>query len=335
MDSRNPFLVSQSGNQEPNALPLYNRRIARRHFNGMNTFEFHRLRWHFQALGRLSFPKGESGNVVRGAFGLLLRQTASPEVYARLFQPGNSPGGASPSGFKDWPRPFLFRTGVVEGREIAPGETFCIDMHVFDSRPELMGAIRAAFQQLGEAGLGPGRGRATLRRVERIGIDESSWEMAAEPGPPSVVSLDPEPAERAVRRVRLRFLTPTELKGGSEPGAVPGRRPEFGVLFARLRDRISTLRALYGAGPLEVDFRGLGARARAVELISSHLNWTTARRRSSRTGQSHPLGGFIGEAEYAGELGEFMPWLRAARWTGVGRQTVWGKGDMRVIAAGD
>jgi hypothetical protein len=35
--------------------------------------------------------------------------------------------------------------------------------------------------------------------------------------------------------------------------------------------------------------------------------------------------------EYAGELGEFLPWLRAARWTGVGRQTVWGKGDLRVI----
>jgi hypothetical protein len=26
-----------------------------------------------------------------------------------------------------------------------------------------------------------------------------------------------------------------------------------------------------------------------------------------------------------------MPWLWAARWVGVGRQTVWGKGDVRVI----
>ena len=300
----------------------------------MNTFEFYRLRSSFQALGRLHFPPGESGNLVRGAFGLLLRQTASSDVYACLFEPGRA--GNRPSGLKDWPRPFVFRTAAVDGREIAPGEAFHIDMHVFDCRPELLAAIRATFERLGEAGLGPGRGRAALNRVEQIGEDESTWEMAAEPGPPSVISLDPEPADRAIRRVRLRFVTPTELKGGngpdSGPGLGPDGAPEFGVLFARLRDRISTLRALYGAGPLEIDFRGLGRRARAVDLVSSDLNWMTVRRRSSRTGQSHPLGGFTGEAEYTGELSEFLPWLRAARWTGVGRQTVWGKGDVRVMA---
>jgi CRISPR/Cas system endoribonuclease Cas6 (RAMP superfamily) len=53
-------------------------------------------------------------------------------------------------------------------------------------------------------------------------------------------------------------------------------------------------------------------------------------RRSSRTGQIHPIGGFIGEAEYEGDLTEFVPYLRAAQWTGVGRQTVWGKGQVRV-----
>jgi hypothetical protein len=53
-------------------------------------------------------------------------------------------------------------------------------------------------------------------------------------------------------------------------------------------------------------------------------------RRSSRTGQRHPLGGFIGEAEYEGDLlHEFLPILRAAQWTGIGRQTVWGKGEIR------
>jgi len=299
----------------------------------VNTFEFYRLRWSFQALGRLLFPAGRSGNVVRGAFGLLLRQTASRDVYARLFEPGRA--GGRPSGLKDWPRPFVFRIAAVDGREIAPGEDFHIDMHVFDCRPELTGAIRAAFEQLAETGLGPGRGRAALSRVEQIGEDETAWEMTGQPGPPSVVSLDAEPGDRSARRVRLRFLTPTELKGGNGLGAGPRGGPEFGVLFARLRDRISTLRALYGAGPLEIDFRGLGARARAVTLLSSDINWTSARRHSSRTGQSHPLGGFTGEAEYAGELGEFLPWLRAARWTGVGRQTVWGKGDMRVLATGE
>lgn len=54
-------------------------------------------------------------------------------------------------------------------------------------------------------------------------------------------------------------------------------------------------------------------------------------RRSSRTGQVHSIGGFIGEAEYEGDLSEFIPYLRAAKWTGVGRQTVFGKGEIWVL----
>jgi hypothetical protein len=128
-----------------------------------------------------------------------------------------------------------------------------------------------------------------------------------------------------VSRIRVRFLTPTELKGTE--------RPEFGVLMARVRDRISTLRALYGAGPLEIDFKAFGERARSVPMSRCELVAVTAERVSRRTGQRHSIGGFTGvveyeKAEYEGDLAEFLPYLEIARWTGVGRQTVWGKGEI-------
>ena len=53
-------------------------------------------------------------------------------------------------------------------------------------------------------------------------------------------------------------------------------------------------------------------------------------RRSSRTGQTHPIGGFVVDGEYEDELSEFIPYLSAAKWTGVGRQTVWGKGEVQI-----
>jgi len=132
--------------------------------------------------------------------------------------------------------------------------------------------------------------------------------------------------EEVVDRLRVRFVTPTELKSGRE---IIGQ-PEFAVLFARLRDRISTLRALYGAGPLEIDFRAMGEAAARVKMTRCELTRTGTERRSSRTGQRHPLGGFAGEAEYEGDLGEFMSYLRLGKWIGVGRQTVWGKGEIDV-----
>jgi hypothetical protein len=64
---------------------------------------------------------------------------------------------------------------------------------------------------------------------------------------------------------------------------------------------------------------------------TADLAWEEVKRKSGRAGQVHPIGGFTGEAEYAGPLAEFLPWLGAARWVGVGRQTVWGKGDVRVL----
>jgi hypothetical protein len=123
----------------------------------------------------------------------------------------------------------------------------------------------------------------------------------------------------------VRFVTPTELKGAGQVA----ERPEFAILFARLRDRISALRALYGAGPLQIAFREMGERAATVRLRRLEIEWEKVERRSGRTGQTHPIGGFTGEAEYEGDMAEFLPWLRAGRWSGVGRQTVWGKGDIR------
>jgi hypothetical protein len=148
-------------------------------------------------------------------------------------------------------------------------------------------------------------------------------------GPNTQLSAHPDTRTSVAatgQRIRVRFLTPTELKA---EGRVV-REPEFGVLFARVRDRLHTLRSLYGGGPLPLDFSAAGERARAVKLIGSDLRWEMSERRSGRTGQTHPLGGFTGWAEYEGELAEFVPYLRAATWTGVGRQTTWGKGHIEV-----
>jgi len=274
------------------------------------TFEFIRLRFRFHAGESIVFPPGKAANTLRGAFGMMLRETASPAGYARIFAPVAR--GEGPSGLADRPRPFVFRAAHLDGKTIPAGSGFHFDLHLFDVNHPVSPALQEAYTRLAQAGLGPGRGRAELVSVgqERFAIP-----------------LD-GPVEPAAR-VRVTFLTPTELKSllqsRGHQGAV---RPEFPILFARLRDRISTLRALYGPGPLDIDFRAMGERASMVRLSRCDLRWTEIERRSTRTGQTHPLGGFTGEVEYDGDLGEFLPYLRAGQWTGVGRQTVWGKGEI-------
>lgn len=290
---------------------------------------FFRLRFEFAALEHLYFPAGKSGNTLRGGFGAVFRKLACvPECpgaaacarraecpYARIFEP-RAARGEGPSGLADWPRPFVFRAAHLDGRAIRPGERFHFGLHVFDLREPALPYFEQAFAELARHGVGPGRGRAELTAMRCLTLDGT----ALPKGEPAPVELPLAPAEPA-RRVRVRFVTPTELKGA--------KQPEFGALFARLRDRVSTLSALYGGGPPAIDFRAMGERAAAVRMTRCDLARVEVLRRSTRTGLVHPLGGFTGEAEYEGALREFLPYLRAGKWTGVGRHTVWGQGELK------
>ena len=281
-----------------------------------NHFDLLRARFQFRALDPVYFPPGKAGNVLRGAFGTILRKLACPPTcrdvpscelrtsctYARVFEPQAANPG--PSGLKDWPRPFVFRAAWLEGT-LPAGTEFYFDLHLFDLSEGLLPDLVRTFELLLHEGLGPGRGKADL--------------LSAEPFP---IRLSLDPDTEPVERCQVRFVTPTELKGAPTP--------DFAALFARLRDRVSTLRSLYGNGPLDVDFRAMGERAEKVKMTRCDLRTLELDRRSGKTGQVHGIGGFVGVAEYEGDLAEFMPYLRAGGWVGVGRHTVWGNGEIEV-----
>ena len=241
-------------------------------------FEFFTTRLRFVAHRAVSFPEHGSANLIRGQFGkeLFDRQ---PDLYERLFAPPHRTDG--PSGLLDPPRPYVLRTGHLDGKSYAPGSTLEFGIHVFD--PELAG-------------------RFTDFPVEK-----------------RVLNLETPVGQ--IEQLRVEFLSLTELKNAP--------RPDFAPLFMRLRDRISGLRALYGSGALEIDFKAMGERAAQVQTTIMDIRDVERNRTSRRSGQQHPISGFVGYAEYFGDLTEFFPYLQAGFWTGVGRQTVWGKGEIR------
>jgi hypothetical protein len=302
-------------------------------------FQFFPLRFDFVARETLYFPPGKAANTLRGALGTLSKKIAcTPDcqdvrtcqrarscLYAQVFEPGvgKQPGG--PSGLADWPRPFVFRARHLDNRRIQDGETFWFDVNVFSLAPEVTSHLVASFSELAQEGLGPQRARIELQRVcsRPVGeVPEQPISAAMQPA-----SLKLEPVAPAPSAICVDFLSPTELKYENKIAS----RPEFPILFGRIRDRISTLRALYGGGPLAIDFRAMGERAAAVRMTRCEVRREEAGRLSTRTGQTHSIGGFVGFAEYEGDMGEFLPFLEAARWTGVGRQAVWGKGEIAVV----
>lgn len=212
-----------------------------------------------------------------------------------LFRPTAADG---PSGLHDRPRPFVLRCAHLDARHFPAGQPFEIGLHLFlpDPRP---------FEQA-LAGLG----FAALESFHAT---------------PLVLPL--APPVREATRLRVDFLTPTEFK----PPVPRGQLPHFSLLAARLRDRVSALASFYGGAPLNLDFSAFAAAARSVATAGGQLRHIAAERTSRRTGETHPLGGFTGSVEYNGALAPFLPWLEAGFYTGVGRQTVWGKGVIRTV----
>ncbi len=230
----------------------------------------------------------------RGQFGKMLHRRDAA-MYARFFAPVRETG--VPSGLHDPPRPFVLRVRHLEGATL---KSFHIGLNVFETNEADLVHVYQAIGDLASESL----------RAEFHGIEGSD------------ILRMPLIGVRPAGRVRVTFLSPTELKGQNNP--------EFGPMFPRIRDRISTLRALYGAGPLEIDFKAMGERAAAIRMTHCEMYPVASERTSHGTGQRHPLGGFVGFAEYEGDLTEFIPYLEIAGYTGVGRQTVWGKGEIAV-----
>lgn len=237
-----------------------------------------------------------ASNKLRGAIGKNLRERGDGS-YERFFDPARNNG---PSGLSNPPRPFVLRSAHLDGLTLEKGTSFQFDLHLFDLRNPWVDILAES-----------------LRLTSFCSLDRVAVEKRA-------LVFDPGTQQG---RVAVRFLTPTELKtrGGLAD------HPDFGILAARARDRIANLCQLYGESPLRIDFTAFGERAAAVRMTRCELQHVESQRRSGSTGQTHSLGGFVGEAEYEGDLTEFMPYLRAAEWTGVGRQTTWGKGAIAIL----
>jgi CRISPR/Cas system endoribonuclease Cas6 (RAMP superfamily) len=196
-----------------------------------------------------------------------------------------------PSGYRDAPRPFVLR-GVSEGLDLI---SFLMEQNN-EIEQALEGAIRLVTNDH----------NIDTHRLDRLELTLEGTEASG--------------------RLRLEFTTPTEIKSAGRVLT----RPDFFPLVERLAERVWALGRLYQDWPEQSGFRDLLTAAQQVELVAWEWSRTDWKRRSARSGEVHSIGGYTGWAEYHGPLGRVLPLLEIGRWTGVGRQTVWGKGEFQV-----
>ncbi len=316
------------------------------------SFSLARFRFVLEPEDRLALHPRNPGNTLRGAFGSTFkrlvcampadcRETCRMKTtcpYGQIFEPSPPLGSDRLSLNQDIPRPFVFQPPTGLESMARPGNALSFHLILIGKAHDYFPYFLVTFRELGDQGIGLGRGRYRIARVSLLNEDGkdvaevySGHDNLVRPSPVRITYKDCcrlvaewFPAQN--RRVTMRFLTPMLLKADGKIVT----RPEFHHVIKRLRDRINALAHFYCDDSLEMDFKSFGDRAEAVRTLSCHVRWEDRDRRSWKTGQSHDMGGFVGEAMYEGDLEEFLPLLLLGQYTHVGKYAVWGNGRYQV-----
>jgi hypothetical protein len=228
------------------------------------------------------------------------------------------------------------------GDSLQPGEGFDFHITLFGQAVSYLPYFVLAVPETGRNGVGPGRGRFELDSIQAEHPLYGDWPVL-KPGenivrPPDWV-IDHAMIAQAVElshmgrgRLRIDFLTPLRL---IEDDRLL-KSPDFGVIFARLLERLDDLSIQHAEGdrrPPE-DRQRLWDLANRVRLVKSETAWVDVPSGSSRTGQQTWISGLVGLAWYSASpetWRELLPWLLWGELTQVGKDTTKGNGVFKLM----
>jgi CRISPR-associated endoribonuclease Cas6 len=291
--------------------------------------------------------------------------------YGYIFETSPPPGSERLRHLSDIPRPFVIETEFVRPDEKGtekkgehschPGETFSFGLTLIGRAIDYLPYFLVTFRELGNIGIGRGRGRYRLSTVEAIPPEDQSSSEEGVDARHLVYSSEDElvrnvnatitfedavirshslqadrdrrrrPDEKGTERVVIDFLTPTRLK---DEGNLR-QEPTFRTLIQRLLERLSSLAYFHCGEEFDLDFRDFLDRAGHVEIEKADLHWVDWERYSRRQETKMKLGGTVGRVIYRGDIGAFLPFLCLGEDTHVGKGTTFGLGQYRVVAVED
>jgi hypothetical protein len=245
------------------------------------------------------------------------------------------------------PRPFAIQPPLghdaQEDRRYQSGERFTLGISLFGDAADLFPYICKAVYDVGDIGVGYGRGQFTLVGIEAFdpltGQKQDLFQggrITASPALP----ITQDQISRAVSTIgsnslQLHFLTPTQLTG--EQGRMAST-PDFPRLVSRLLERCQAMETHYTPQPASTEtwrerYLSLTTQAQSIQQVRCDTRWVNIRSGSRRSNTTTSVGGFVGKAVYEGDLSPFLPWLLWGQSLHVGKNAVKGNGWYTILSA--
>ena len=345
----------------------------------LQNFRLARYRVILTAHSPISMPP-YAGSTLRGGFGHAFRKLVCTQgpidcrdctlkavcPYPYIFETAPFEGAQQLRTYGDVPRPFVIDPLETRG-EYRRGESFAFRLTLIGRAIDYLPYFLVSFRELGEIGIGKGRGLFQLTQViaDQEGFIFPQSNPPAKGGkqggkPPFAFppcqggqSLNPDgesiydgdtqmvhnldnalsfdDIRREAESLPTNQLTVRLLTPTrvTHEGQITDKLP-FHVFWRRLIGRISALAYFHCGESLEMDFKGLIEKATTVETTNSTLRWKDWTRYSSRQNRKMKLGGLIGSVDYAGDLAVFIPFVALGAFLHVGKNATFGLGKYRL-----
>jgi len=242
-------------------------------------------------------------------------------------------------------RGYVITPPIGVGESLVPGAGFDFHITLIGDAARYLPYFVLAVPETGRTGVGPGRGRFTLKTIHAEHPLNGDWTVLAEgenvvrpPAQPVAHDDILQAAEKFAgrlgegsARLRIDFLTPLRII--LEERLL--KSPDFGVIFNHVLRRLDELTVQHAGGkerPL-AERQRLWGLANRVRLMESQANWVDVCSGSSRTGQPTWISGLVGPARYSAPVEvwtELLPWLMWGEIVQVGKDTAKGNGVYRL-----
>lgn len=279
------------------------------------------------------------GATFRGAFGISLREITCVNKpckdcklclinkqcpYKQIFSVESEENR-----FHNIPSPFILEPPYDRKKFYDQRSKLCFNFVVIGKMIEYFPYIVLAFKRMGEKGIGikDRRGSFVISKIESNNgiVYDGEKEILSQYKKAEKIDI----SELEIEAVRLKFISPARIKSD---GKLIKDLP-FALLVKSILRRIFLLKKNYCENSdFNVDHQSIIKKACAVETISCNLKWYDWERFSTSQKTNMRLGGFVGEIDYMGKLGDFIRYLKIGEIIHVGKNASFGLGKYAIIS---
>lgn len=256
-------------------------------------------------------------------------------IYTLVFETGLAKPPPEGARLAAAPHPFVIEPPATTRTSFAAGDDFDFNLILFGEVNHHLPYFIYAFDTMGRMGIGRKmdgkRGRFILETVSQnsaVIYDSKKQQIQLNGDLPGLILAESGLSQNGdPNQLKITLKTPLRLKYKNK---LTEKLP-FHILVRAMLRRTDALLRCWGDEVPGLDFKGLVARAEAVQTVSSNLRWFDWQRYSSRQNKKMLMGGLVGSVTYKGDLSEFIPLIDFCRKTHVGKQTAFGLGAFEMM----